>query len=106
MATRLAIGLLALSLVACGARPAAVAAVTSPAPVTSSTASPAPSPRPTQRGLDIKLHLQEHSLTCEAAALKMALSFEGITIDEMTLLGYMTNDRRPAQLDAQGHLIA
>ncbi len=110
MATRIAIGLLALSLAACGARPSAVAVVTSPTPAVTSSApspepSPQPSPRPTERVLDVRLHLQEHSLTCEAAALKMALSYEGITVDEMTLIGYMTSDPRPAKFDAQGHLV-
>jgi uncharacterized protein YvpB len=101
--------LLALTLSACGG--AAARAAAPPSPI-AFNAPPAPepsqdaSPRPTQRVLDVKLHLQEHSLTCEAAALKMALSYEGITVDEMTLVGYMTNDRRPAQLNAQGHLIA
>jgi len=31
-------------------------------------------PRRTERVLDIKIHYQEHNLTCEAAALKMALA--------------------------------
>src|SRR6266853_4510860 len=97
--------LLALMLSACGGAAARAAAPPSPIPVIAAP-SPEPSPRPTQRVLDVKLHLQEHSLTCEAAALKMALSYEGIVVDEMTLVGYMTNDRRPAQFDAQGHLIA
>jgi uncharacterized protein YvpB len=56
--------------------------------------------------LDIKLHLQEHPVTCEAAALKMALSYEGINVDEMTLIHYMTVDMRPARFDAQGKLIS
>ena len=108
MRNLVAIGLLALSLAACSASSARIAVVTSPAP--SPEASPwpstSPSPRPTARVLDIKLHLQQHNLTCEAAALTMALSYEGISVDEMTLIGYMTNDARPAKLDAQGHLLA
>lgn len=36
----------------------------------------------------------------------MALAYEGITVDEMTLVGYMTNDRRPAQFDSRGRLVA
>jgi uncharacterized protein YvpB len=101
--------LLALTLSACGGAAARAAAPAGPIPVNAAPSpepSQEPSPRPTQRVLDVKLHLQEHSLTCEAAALKMALSYEGITVDEMTLVAYMTNDRRPAQFDAQGHLIA
>jgi uncharacterized protein YvpB len=56
--------------------------------------------------LDIKIHYQEHAVTCEAAALKMALSYEGISVDEMTLMDYMTVDRRPARFDAQGRLVS
>ena len=62
-------------------------------------------PQPTERVLDIPWHHQEHNLSCEAAALKMALSNDSIAIDELTLIRYMTNDRRPAQFDAQGRLI-
>ncbi len=62
-------------------------------------------PQPTQRVLDIAWHHQEHNLSCEAAALRMALSNDGIVTDELTLIRYMTNDRRPAQFDAQGHLL-
>jgi uncharacterized protein YvpB len=75
-------------------------AVESPSP------SPEPSPRPIERVLDIKIHYQEHSLSCEAAALKMALSYAGINVDEMTLIGYMTRDPRPAKFDSQRHLAA
>lgn len=63
------------------------------------------SPLPSDRVLDIAWHHQEHNLSCEAAALKMGLSYYGISVDEMTLIGYMTNDRRPAVFDASGHLI-
>ncbi|GAC1474921.1 MAG: hypothetical protein PVS2B1_20880 [Candidatus Dormibacteraceae bacterium] len=109
MANRIAVGVLALLLAACGASPIQVAVVTNPSPAVEapppSPESP-PTPRPTERVLDIKLHFQEHSVTCEAAALKMALAYEGITVDEMTLIGYMTNDRRPAQFDSRGRLVA
>jgi uncharacterized protein YvpB len=62
-------------------------------------------PHPTERVLDVAWHHQAHNLTCEAAALKMALSYEGITVDELTLIQYMTSDPRPAQFDAQGRLV-
>jgi uncharacterized protein YvpB len=75
-------------------------AVESPSP----SPSPEPSPRPIARVLDVKIHYQEHNLTCEAAALKMALSYEGINVDEMTLIGYMTRDPRPAKFDSQRHV--
>jgi uncharacterized protein YvpB len=110
MRTRLAFGLLVLVLAACGAGSARVAVVTGPglaieSPAPSPEPAPSPSPRPTERVLDVKLHYQQHNLTCEAAALTMALSYEGITVDEMTLIGYMTNDARDAKFDAQGHLV-
>jgi uncharacterized protein YvpB len=59
---------------------------------------------PAERVLDIPWHHQEHNLTCEAAALKMALSYFGVATDELTLLGYMTVDSRPAVFDASGRL--
>lgn len=59
---------------------------------------------PTERVLDIPWHHQDHNLTCEAAALKMALSYFGIATDELTLLGDMTVDPRPALFDAAGRL--
>lgn len=62
-------------------------------------------PAPTERILDIAWHHQEHNSSCEAAALKMALSYYGIATDEMTLIGYMTNDKRPARLNASGQLV-
>ena len=51
---------------------------------------------PTERVLDIPWHHQEHNLTCEASALKMALSYYRVSTDELTLLGYMSIDSRPA----------
>jgi uncharacterized protein YvpB len=36
----------------------------------------------------------------------MALSYEGINVDEMTLIHYMTVDMRPARFDTQGRLIS
>ena len=63
-------------------------------------------PRATTRVLSIKIDYQDHALSCEAAALKMALAYEGIRIDELTLIGYMTDDLRAATFDAQGRLVA
>ena len=61
-------------------------------------------PAPDERILDIAWHHQEHNLTCEAAALKMALSYYSIDAGELTLLGYMGDDARPAIFDAGGRL--
>lgn len=63
-------------------------------------------PAPTTRLLNIAWHHQEHNLSCEAAALKMALSYYGIKVDELTLIRYMTRDPRPARFDRAGRLIA
>ena len=63
-------------------------------------------PLPAERVLDVAWHHQEHNLTCEAAALRMALSYFGINADELTLLDYMSVDREAARFDATGHLIA
>lgn len=58
----------------------------------------------TTRVLDVPWHHQEHNLSCEAAALEMALSYYGITVDEMTLMRFMTIDARPAKFDVAGKL--
>ena len=60
---------------------------------------------PTQRVLDVTWHHQQHNLSCEAAALRMALSYYGISADEMTLMGYMTFDSRPAVFNRSGTLV-
>jgi uncharacterized protein YvpB len=110
MVSRIALVLLALAMAACAASPRVVAVAPSPTPAVEASPfpepSPSPTPRPTERVLDIEIHFQQHNLTCEAAALKMALAYEGINVDEMTLVGYMTNDRRPAKLDAKGRLVS
>lgn len=61
--------------------------VTPPAPVTQTTTSPAP----TQNILNIKQDYQDQSLSCEAAALKMALAGRGVRVSEsdiMKIVGY------------------
>lgn len=63
-------------------------------------------PPPSARVLDIAWHHQQHSSSCEAAALKMALSYYGISADEMTLIGYMTDDRRRPVFDRTGRLVS
>lgn len=64
-----------------------------------------PSPAPTTRVLDIAIDYQDHPLSCEAAALKMALTHQGIKTDENTLLALMGADTRPAQFDTAGRLV-
>lgn len=48
---------------------------------------------------------QDHPLSCEAAALKMALSKEGIRTTEDDLLVLMGRDNRPAVVDSNGRLL-
>ena len=64
-----------------------------------------PTPRLTQRVLAVKIDYQDYRLSCEAAALKMALAYEGIKVDELTLIRYMSLDSRPAAF-ARGRLVA
>lgn len=59
---------------------------------------PAPARLPAQRVLAIQIDYQDHRLSCEAAALKMALAYEGIKVDELTLMRYMSLDSRPARI--------
>ena len=60
---------------------------------------------PTERVLDISWHHQQHNLSCEAAALRMALPYYGINAGETALISYMSFDRRPALFDHAGRLI-
>lgn len=55
--------------------------------------------------LDIAIDLQDHPLSCEAAALKMALAKEGVEISEDDLLRLMGIDNRPAVIDSSGRLL-
>jgi uncharacterized protein YvpB len=55
--------------------------------------------------LDIAIDYQDHPLSCEAAALKMALAKQGIHTSEDNLLALMGRDNRPAVLDSSGHLM-
>ena len=55
--------------------------------------------------MDIAIDYQDHPLSCEAAALKMALSKEGVQIGEDDLLVLMGRDNRPAELDSSGRLV-
>ena len=65
----------------------------------------APQSPPTERVLNIGWSHQAHNLSCEAAALKMALSYYGISVDELKLISYMTRDARPATFDISGRLV-
>ena len=62
-------------------------------------------PPQSERVLDVAWHHQEHNLSCEAAALKMVLSYYGVALDEVTLMDLMGRDGRPAGLDAAHRLV-
>ncbi|TMF88870.1 MAG: hypothetical protein E6I11_00530 [Chloroflexi bacterium] len=64
-----------------------------------------PEPQPTERVLNVGWAHQAHNLSCEAAALKMALSYYGIDTDELRLISFMSRDSRPARFDTSGHLM-
>jgi len=66
---------------------------------------PVPHAHPTARVLRVVWHHQEHNLSCEAAALRMALSFVGVQAGEMTLMALTGYDERPAVFDAKGRLV-
>ncbi len=53
---------------------------------------------------DVAFHPQERPLTCEEAALRMALEHEGIVVSEASLLQRQTMDPRPSEVDASGTL--
>ena len=99
------------ALVACSHAPSPIAAgplAWAAGASESHSASPLPSPvsRRTHRVLAVRIDYQDHNLSCEAAALKMALAYEGITIDELTLMSYMSVDTRHAKFDARGRLVS
>ena len=107
MRGRFAVAVAALAVLSCGQVPLHTTAAPLAQSMRPHFAFPSPSslPRPTTRVLDISLHFQQHNLTCEAAALTMALSYEGISAGELTLLDYMTRDPRPARFDSTGRLV-
>jgi uncharacterized protein YvpB len=73
--------------------------------ILSASASSAQIARPAERVLGVTWSHQQHNLSCEAAALRMALSYYGISADETTLMNEMTRDPRPAVFDRSGRLV-
>lgn len=51
-------------------------------------------PQPTVK-LAVPFHRQEHSLSCEAAALRMALNYKGVGVTESQLLTQLPFDQTP-----------
>jgi uncharacterized protein YvpB len=62
-------------------------------------------PAATASIVNVPLDLQDTHVTCEVAALKMALSARGISATEAQLLGRVGVDPRPPELDAAGRIV-
>ncbi|HET9782865.1 MAG TPA: C39 family peptidase [Candidatus Dormibacteraeota bacterium] len=108
--------MIALFVGACGS-PSGQASQSAPpaqaTPTNGPTAMPSTNPQPTSSAsptpstnvLDIPMDYQDHPLSCEAAALKMALTKEGIQASEDELLALMGRDDRAAVVDSNGRLL-
>jgi uncharacterized protein YvpB len=59
-------------------------------------------PLPTSRTLNVPQYFQHYALSCEEAALRMALAYEGINVSEDQIYGVMGIDYRPPVRDASG----
>src|SRR2546430_8865480 len=64
-----------------------------------------PEPQPTERVLNVGWAHQAHNLSCEAAALKMALFYYGLDTDGLRLISFMSRDHRPGRFDTSGRLM-
>jgi uncharacterized protein YvpB len=73
-------------------------------PVLAST-EPNPTDVPASRVLQVPLHRQEHALSCEAAALQMALGTLGDSVTEAELLTRLARDATPRVVLPNGQLI-
>lgn len=52
--------------------------------------------------LPVRFDPQDHALSCEAAALKMALAYRGIAVTEEDIMAVIGYDKTPRTKDAQG----
>jgi uncharacterized protein YvpB len=57
---------------------------------------------PTSRVLNIQYHRQVYPLSCEAAALQMGLGYEGIGVNQSTIMGVLGTDGRGPSRDRAG----
>src|SRR5690242_4410629 len=55
--------------------------------------------------LAVPLHRQEHQLSCEAAALQMALGALGVQVSEDDLLAQLARDATPRQVEPDGSVV-
>src|SRR5437763_6459089 len=61
-------------------------------------------PLPVGRTLDVPIYRQQHALSCEAAALRMALGAHGTNVSEADILGRLAVDPTPRSVEADGAL--
>jgi uncharacterized protein YvpB len=66
---------------------------------------PTPTPLPAERVLDVPIYRQQHALSCEAAALRMALGTFDISVSEDALLADLARDTTPRRTLANGSVI-
>ncbi len=71
-------------------------------PATSTVPPAAPAAPPSYRVLSVPVYAQQHALSCEAAALRMALASRGINVSESQILSAIGIDGRPAQMNSNG----
>jgi uncharacterized protein YvpB len=64
-----------------------------------------PPPPPGSVILNVPFFAQIYSLSCEEAALQMALAYEGINQNQDAILGAIGVDRTPPQVDGNGNVV-
>ena len=52
-------------------------------------------PKPLLKRLNVPIHIQERGLSCEVAALKMALAYKGVNVSEDELMNHVGYDPTP-----------
>ncbi len=57
------------------------------------------------RAAGVPLYRQEHALTCEAAALRMALGSLGVEVTEGDILDRLARDPTPRQVQSDGSIV-
>jgi uncharacterized protein YvpB len=85
------------------ATPATVAAATAASPAPAASPTPTPTPTPvTSRQLPVPVYYQAYTLSCEEAALRMALAHEGIAVTDAQVLAIIGVDWSAAYYDGSG----
>ncbi len=79
-----------------------VAPATEPPVVASPSPAPSPTPRSANRLLEVPIYRQQHALSCEAAALRMAMATLGRKVAEDDLLAKLARDPTPRRVLADG----